>query len=101
LDPSRAQPGEQTLARLVYPTSDGHSSRTDVPTRSTEKSECVRMDEPITPEKTLSPFISRRLGWALRERITLYPTLPSRLYDLVMRLDCSERPPQRPDGEVS
>jgi hypothetical protein len=61
------------------------------------KSECIRMDEPITAEKTLSPFILRRLGWALRERITLYPTVPSRLYDLVMRLDCSECPPQRPD----
>ncbi len=48
-----------------------------------------------TSEKTLSPFVLGRLGGAIRERTTLYPTLPSRLYDLVMRLDTAERPANR------
>ena len=51
-----------------------------------------------TSEKSLSPFVLGRLGGAIRERTTLYPTLPSRLYELVMRLDISEHPATQPEN---
>jgi hypothetical protein len=53
------------------------------------------MAEPTNPGKTLSTFVLQRLGGALRERSTVYPTLPSRLYGLVKKLDRSQPPSER------
>jgi hypothetical protein len=51
------------------------------------------MDGTTTPGKILSPFVMQRLGEVLRGRYTPPPTLPSRLYDLMMQL-------QRHEGSV-
>ena len=50
------------------------------------------MDEPTIRRGTLSPFALRRLGEMLCGRYQLPATLPSRVYDLAMRLDRRDGP---------
>lgn len=60
------------------------------------------MDEPTVPHGTLSPSALEQLGEMLRGRYHLPATLPSRVYDLMMKLnrcnggvDQPEEPDQR------
>jgi hypothetical protein len=59
------------------------------------------MDEPMIPHGTLSPFALQRLGEMLRGRYQLPATLPTRVYDLVMKLDQNDdgrmEQPKQPD----
>jgi hypothetical protein len=58
------------------------------------------MGEPSTSQKSLGPFVMKRMGEALRARFTLHPTLPSGLYNLVMRLEPPGGRSEGPDAEV-